>query len=252
MTTTGGPRARYREQTRAEIKEIALRQLAEGGIPAIALTRIAKELELSGPALYRYFANRDDLLGSLIGDAYQDLASAIGEAAEASAKYTLRNRLLSLAGAFRAWAVQQPHRYLLIAGTPLPGYSAPPETLLQARAALGPFLPLFVSAQPSPAVLPVVEQMVTWARQDPAVATWTAQFSDTQFSDTQPSDTQPSDTPDSPDHTGRAVAGAVMAWTRLHGVVSLEVEGLYNGMGHQPQTLLEVEMNTLADTFGLS
>jgi len=242
MTTTGGPRARYREQTRAEIKEIALRQLAEGGIPAIALTRIAKELELSGPALYRYFANRDDLLGSLIGDAYQDLASAIGEAAEASAKYTLRNRLLSLAGAFRAWAVRQPHRYLLIAGTPLPGYSAPPETLLQARAALGPFLPVFVSAQPSPAVLPVVEQMVSWARQDPAVATWTAQFSDT----------QPSATPDSADRTGRAVAGAVMAWTRLHGVVSLEVEGLYNGMGHQPQTLLEVEMNTLADTFGLS
>ncbi|MER5689635.1 hypothetical protein [Streptomyces sp. NPDC002205] len=49
----------------------------------------------------------------------------------------------------------------------------------------------------------------------------------------------------------RALAGAVIAWTRIHGVVSLEVEGLYSGMGHQSQTLLEVEMNTLADTIRL-
>lgn len=232
----GGPRARYREQTRAEIKEIALRQLAEGGIPAIALTRIAKELELSGPALYRYFANRDDLLGSLIGDAYRDLAAVIEEAAQASAKYTLRHRLLSLAGAHRAWAVREPHRYLLIAGTPLPGYSAPPETLAQARAALGPFLPVFASGQPSSAALPVVEQMDAWAEQDPEVAVWVAQYADTS---------------DGADHAGRALAGAVMAWTRVHGVVSLEVEGLYDGMGHRPQTLLDVEMSTLADTFRL-
>ncbi|WP_406094055.1 TetR/AcrR family transcriptional regulator [Streptomyces sp. NBC_01013] len=234
--TTGGPRARYREQTRAEIKEIALRQLAQGGIAAVALTRIAKELELSGPALYRYFANRDDLLGSLIGDAYQDLAAAIGQAAQGSAKFTPRHRLLSLAGAHRAWAVAQPHRYLLIAGTPLPGYSAPPETLAQARAALGPFLPLFAEAQPDPAVLSVVQQMDTWAGQDQTVAEWVAQYLGTSRGT---------------DEVGRALAGAVMAWTRIHGVVSLEVEGLYTGMGHQPQTLLEAEMNTLADTFRL-
>lgn len=153
-TTAGGPRARYREQTRAEIKDIALRQLTEGGIPAIPLTRIAKELELSGPALYRYFASRDDLLGSLIGDAYEGLAVTVGEAAEESAKYTLRHRLLSLAGTYRTWAVQQRHRYLLIAGSPLPGYTAPPETLVHARAALGPFLEVFESAQPGPVVLP--------------------------------------------------------------------------------------------------
>ncbi|WP_031522838.1 TetR/AcrR family transcriptional regulator [Streptomyces sp. NRRL F-5123] len=231
--TTGGPRARYREQTRTEIKEIALHQLSEGGIAAVTLTRIAKELELSGPALYRYFANRDALLGSLIGDAYQDLATAIGQAAQASAKYTPRHRLLSLAGSYRDWAVAQPHRYLLIAGTPLPGYSAPPETLTQARAALGPFLPLFAAAQPHPAVLPVAEQMDTWAHQDPAVADWVAQYLD------------------NPHGAGHALAGAVTAWTRIHGVVSLEVQGLYEGMGHQPQTLLEAEMNTLADAFRL-
>jgi AcrR family transcriptional regulator len=134
--TAGGPRARYREQTRGEIKEIALRQLAEGGISAIALTRIAKELGLSGPALYRYFAGHDDLVSALIRDAYDAIAARVGQAAEASAGQPPRDRLRALAGAYRAWALDQPHRYLLLFGSPLPGYSAPPDTLLRARAAL--------------------------------------------------------------------------------------------------------------------
>ncbi|WP_329456684.1 TetR/AcrR family transcriptional regulator [Streptomyces sp. NBC_01497] len=235
-TRTTGPRARYREQTRGEIKEVSLRQLAAGGIPAIALTRIAKELGLSGPALYRYFAGRDDLLGSLIGDAYEALAAAVATAAEESAKYTPRHRLLSLAGAARAWAVRQPHRYLLIAGSPLPGYTAPSDTLLQARAALGPFLRVFESTRPGPAVLPLVEQMTVWAREDRTVADWVAEYVTA---------------PDGEDRAGPALAGSVMAWTRMHGVVSLDVAGQFSGMGHKPGTLLEVEMNTLADTFGL-
>jgi hypothetical protein len=43
------PRSRHREQTRTEIKEVTLRQLAEGGTAAVALPRIAKEAGLSGP-----------------------------------------------------------------------------------------------------------------------------------------------------------------------------------------------------------
>src|SRR3954463_3621216 len=77
------PRARYREQNRAEIKQIALRQLAEGGTAAVALTRIAKEVGPSGPALYRYFDSRDALLTDLIRDAYADLAAAVSAAADA-------------------------------------------------------------------------------------------------------------------------------------------------------------------------
>jgi len=88
----------------------------------------------------------------------------------------------------------------------------------------------------SPALLPLVEQMATWARQDPAVADWVAQYVKAT---------------DGMHRAGEALTGAVMAWTRVHGVVSLEVEGQLNGMGHQPSTLLEVEMHTLADTFHL-
>ena len=51
--------------------------------------------------------------------------------------------------------------------SPLPGYTAPPETLVHARDVMGPFLRPFASADPGPAVLPVVAQMTEWAGKDP-------------------------------------------------------------------------------------
>jgi AcrR family transcriptional regulator len=227
------PRARYREQTRAEIKEIALRQLAEGGTAAVALTRIAKEVGLSGPALYRYFDSRDALLTDLIRDAYADLGASVAAAADPLPDGTApRGRLRALAAAVRDWAITQPHRYLLIEGTPVPGYTAPPDTLDSARAVLGPFLPCFTAAAPSAAVRPLVDQMAAWAAKDTAVAAWAR------------------------DHVpeggeGSALAGAVLAWAHLHGAVGLEVAGQFQGMGHDGGTLLTAQMGALADAFGL-
>ncbi|MEV6296210.1 TetR/AcrR family transcriptional regulator [Streptomyces sp. NPDC051896] len=227
------PRARYREQTRAEIKEIALKQLAEGGTASVALTRIAKEVGLSGPALYRYFDSRDALLTDLIRDAYADLGAAVAAAADAlPADAARRTRLRTLATAVRLWAIAHPHRYLLIEGTPVPGYTAPPDTLDSARAVLGPFLACFEEAGPTPAVRPLVDQMTTWAREDTAVAEWARGHVST-------------------GSEGTALAGAVLAWTQLHGAVSLEVSGQFRGMGHDGGTLLTAQMDSLADTFTL-
>lgn len=238
MTTRpDSPRARYREQTRTEIKEIALRQLAEGGTGSIALTRIAKELGLTSPALYRYFASRDELLTALIRDCYEEAAAGLARAAEASGRRTPRNRLTALAAAFRAFAVQHPDRYLLIAGSPVPGYDAPVETLRAARAVLGPFLGVFVQGRPAPALAPVVRQMRRWAQQDAGVSVWVADYVGAD---------------PSPDAVAVAIAGTLAAWTRMHGVVSLEVSGQFGTMGHDPQDLFAAEVATLADDFDLA
>jgi AcrR family transcriptional regulator len=250
----GGPRARYREQTRGEIKEIALRQLAEGGISSVALTRIAKELGLSGPALYRYFASRDDLLNALIRDAYDDAAQAIRAAADGAAGQSPRARLQSLAGAYRAWAVAHPHRYLLIAGTPLPDYTAPADTVQRARAVLGPFLAVFTHGEPTPAVLTLVRELRDWARNEPEIAAWVAEWV-AESRKPSDADAEGADTgvgiDVGADDAGHALAGAILAWSRMHGTVSLEVAGQFTGMGHDPRTLFEANINTLADAFGL-
>jgi AcrR family transcriptional regulator len=258
--TEGGPRARYREQTRGEIKEIALRQLAEGGISSVALTRIAKELGLSGPALYRYFGSRDDLLNALIRDAYDDAAQDIHAAADGAAGQSPRARLRSLAGAYRAWAVAHPHRYLLIAGTPLPDYKAPADTVQRARAVLGPFLAVFTHGEPTPAVLPLVRELHDWARHEPEIAAWVAEWvaesrkpsdGDADAEGTAGDADAGVGVDVGADDAGHALAGAILAWSRMHGTVSLEVAGQFTGMGHDPRTLFEANIDTLADAFGL-
>src|SRR5262245_29799005 len=82
---------------------------------------------ITGPALYRYFANRDALLTELISDAYHDLADTL-EGAIAGAEASPA-RLRAAAAALREWALAAPHRYLLLFGTPIPGYEAPAHTL---------------------------------------------------------------------------------------------------------------------------
>ncbi|MBD0740947.1 TetR/AcrR family transcriptional regulator [Streptomyces sp. CBMA152] len=230
------PRARYREQTRAEIKAAALQQLADGGAPAVALTRIAKDMGLSGPALYRYFASRDELLSELIRDTYDDLAQAIARVG-ASTVGTPRTALHALADACLDWATAEPHRYLLIQGTPVPGYAAPPDTLERARAALGPFLTVFAAGDPVDAFRPPVDEMAAWLRQDGAVADWVAEHTDRPAQDA---------------GAATALAGAVVAWSQLHGTVSLAVSGQYDGMGHRARTLLTAQMDALADGFRLA
>ncbi|MEW9516438.1 TetR/AcrR family transcriptional regulator [Streptomyces tubercidicus] len=229
------PRARYREQNRAEIKAAALQQLAEGGIQAVALTRIAKDMGLSGPALYRYFAGRDDLLSELIRDAYDEAAQAVEQAA-ATPDGDARAALHALADVYLGWAVAQPHRYLLIQGAPLPGYVAPPDTLLRARAAMGPFLKVFAAGVPTEALRPVVAEMAAWVRKEEGVADWLARYTGLAPHD---------------EAAGVALAGTVLAWSQLHGTVSLEVSGQYAGMGHRARTLLTAQIDTLADSFQL-
>src|SRR5260370_7737322 len=70
-------RERYRAQVRSEVKRAALRQLADSGPAGLSVSAIGKELGVSGPALYRYFASRDDLLTELVIDAYHDLADSL-------------------------------------------------------------------------------------------------------------------------------------------------------------------------------
>ena len=109
------------DAVRAAVKSVALRQLEQGGPAAVAINAIARELGVSGPALYRYFKNRDALLTALVLDAYNDLADALHTTS-----------LEAFADSYRAWALQQPHRYRLLFAAPLPGYDAHAPELVAA------------------------------------------------------------------------------------------------------------------------
>jgi len=120
-------RERIRAELTAEITDAARRQLGEVGAAALSLRAVAREVGLVSSAVYRYFPSRDDLLTRLITDGYD----ALGEAAEAadSPDAAPRARWLSVCRAVRAWALAHPHEYALLYGSPVPGYSAPQDTI---------------------------------------------------------------------------------------------------------------------------
>ncbi|MBK3562900.1 TetR/AcrR family transcriptional regulator [Streptomyces sp. MBT62] len=233
------PRERFRERTRSEIKELALRQLASGGSSGLRLTLIAKALGLSGPALYRYYGSRDALVGALVTDAYLDIAHAIDDAGTGSAPSAPigpRAWLHRLALAYRSWAMRRPHLHQLIQGAPLPGHVATPGTSGGARGALGPFLGLFVGAEPGAAVAPLVEEMTAWADREPTVRDWVTARTGLRTERAA---------------MGIALAGTVMAWSTLHGTVSLEMALQFAGMGQRGDTLLTAHIESLAEGFRL-
>ena len=164
-------RQRYRAQVRGEVKQAALRQLAQSGPAGLSVSAIGKELGVSGPALYRYFASRDELLTELVIDAYHDLAEALRDAASQAASREPLARLEVLARAYRSWAVAQPHRYRLLFGPPLPGYDAHTNRLVDpGQAAMNLLLDVLrelgqSTAPPPPQ--PLASQLSAWARPPP-------------------------------------------------------------------------------------
>jgi AcrR family transcriptional regulator len=212
-------RARYREQVRQEVKEAALAQLAAAGPAGLSVTAIGKQLGVSGPALYRYFASRDELLTELVADAYDDLARACATAEAGGAAG--RARFEAVARAYRAWALAQPHRYRLLFGPPLPGYDAREQPLADAAQATMKVLigalgePEGPAAGIPPPGSPLGGQLAAWTAARDL---------------------------DSPPATALR---AILSWSRLHGLVSLEIAGNFASMGLDPDALFETELARL-------
>ncbi|GAA1388317.1 TetR/AcrR family transcriptional regulator [Kitasatospora putterlickiae] len=201
------PRERYRAQVRAEALEHAWEQIATAGSSALSLNAIAKQMGMSGPALYRYFANRDELITELVREAYRSLADTLATAAASGAD------LAGLARTLRTWALADPQRYLLVYGTPIPGYRAPEDTTAISQEIAATLLNACTPATPATPLSTHLATHRTWAADHPAPP--------------------------------EALAHFFTLWTRLHGVLSLELAGHFSGMDFDPEVLFESELATL-------
>jgi AcrR family transcriptional regulator len=129
MATHRTARARAREQITAEILDEARRQLAAEGAAALSLRSIARELGMVSSAVYRYVDSRDALITRLIIEAYDSLGEVTERAVHDSAAMPDADRWVHAALAIRGWALGCPHEYMLLYGTPVPGYAAPDDTV---------------------------------------------------------------------------------------------------------------------------
>jgi AcrR family transcriptional regulator len=128
MSSLRGARERARTEVTAEIVAVARRQLAEVGPSQLSLRSVARELGVVSSAVYRYVESRDELLTLLIVTAYDSLGECAEQAAADSVGLAPAQRWVATAAAIRSWALQHPHEYALLYGTPVPGYSAPSVT----------------------------------------------------------------------------------------------------------------------------
>lgn len=124
MSVEGSVRERRRAQTIREIKTVALDRLAAHGPSGLSLRQIAKDVGMTVQSLYHYFDSRDALLDELVADAYLELAGHVSASAEATRGRPPGERLIAALGAYREWALHNRAAFLLIFGTPIPGFES--------------------------------------------------------------------------------------------------------------------------------
>jgi AcrR family transcriptional regulator len=220
-------RERVRAELTAEITDAARRQLAEVGAAALSLRAVAREVGMVSSAVYRYFPSRDDLLTRLIIDGYDDLGSA-AEAADDPTEAP-RTRWLAVCRAVRSWAVAHPHEYALLYGSPVPGYSAPRDTV-PAASRVGVVLGRILGDAARAGALPTAA-----GERDPGLVSDDAV------------EVLGGDHP-ALDETVRI--RALMAWSALYGTISFELFGHFVGSVEDGDRYFERAMTDLAALIG--
>jgi AcrR family transcriptional regulator len=236
MTTNPSASRTARERARAEltreIKEEARRQLAASGAQGLSLRAVARELGMVSSAIYRYFPSRDELLTALIIDAYDALGAAAEAADSRMAATGIRGRWRAVCGAIRAWALDHPHEYALIYGSPVPGYRAPQATIASAIRVVRVMGSILADAgtaiRDAGARPPLPPLPSPLAEQAAGVADAIA-----------------------PGVPGPVIARALIAWTQLFGMISFELFGQFVGTLEPADPFAAYTAEQMADFIGL-
>jgi AcrR family transcriptional regulator len=222
-TTTPSRRERLRTATVAEIKDAARRLLVAGGPSAISLRAIARDMGMTAPAIYRYFDSLDALVIAIVSDLFDELREAVSAAASGDADPV--TRLATMARGFRHWALAHPAEFALMFGSPVPGvtqFAAHCGPVNDAGARFGEaFLGVLADIYAT-APLPAPSLDVLEGDLKSAVAPYFEKFGDR--------------------FPLPVVYVFLAAWTRLYGVVAMEVFGHIQWAMTDVEPLFELEL----------
>lgn len=210
------------------IKETAWKQITELGAPALSLRAIARELKITAPAIYNYFPDRDALVTALIVDAFTSFGDSQLEARDSVDENDHAGRVRAIGIAYRNWAHAYPQRYQLIFGTPIPNYQPSAEKILPS------------SVRSISALFSVVEDIRTAGKL--TVDTYSDVNSEykVQYAMWKT-------------HVGElhlsTMFVAMLIWSRVHGIVSLEIQGNLPPIGKNGDDLYLYELDSIANQF---
>jgi AcrR family transcriptional regulator len=213
-------RERLRAQTLQEIEDASFAIVDADGVHALSIAALARSMAMSAPAVYRYFPSRDALVAHLVTLSYQQLAAALGQAV-AGSRRPPRAQVGMLAAAYRDWALRYRRRYGMLFGERAgerPGDAAAPTPLDQAMALL---IDILTAIEDAPAAgrtagdRTLDRQLRLWAR-----------------------------TQQRPDASPAAARTAILIWTRVHGIVSLELTGIFDNHTIDARQLIDLEIDS--------
>jgi AcrR family transcriptional regulator len=232
---TSTRRQRLREATSQEILTVARDLLVREGAQAVALRAVAREMGMTAPALYRYYASHEDLLSALIVTIFDEVSDTLEAAMKAPdgsvSDGDVVRRTFAVIRALRRWAVDHPAEFGLVFGTPVPGYDTPDEgpVIEACRRFGGVFQVLF---QEFYTLCPFAADD---AELSPALEQQLRQYADF-FSATIPLP---------------ALAVLLSCWARVYGLISLEVFGHMQFALTDVEPLFEAELAHMAMMIGV-
>lgn len=235
-------RDRLRAATIEEIIQTARRLLVEGGPDAVSLRAIAREMGMTAPGLYRYFASHEELIRHVIAGIFTELSQDIHRAIQAAAgpgeelrddmtgKLTVK--MVAACREFRRWALNHKAEFGLLFGVPLPGlddgrYDVADECALTFA---GTFFALFLelwTAAPFP--VPAAGQI------DPGLLDQLGRYRDAMGADIPVG----------------AMLTFLRCWTVLYGAVAMEVFGHMSFALQDAAPMFELTLGDLAALVGL-
>jgi len=219
-------REERRAQTVREIKELAMEQVSEGGPDAVSLSGIVREMSMSPAAVYRYFANRDALLADLVVDAYNELADSLVAIEHGTG--SADDHLAAVLRGSRAWALEHPNAYRLIFQTSIgsgqefatertvPAASRSMAVIIDALDAVTMHDHSGVATEPPTVNAEISEVIRAWAERTGLT-----------------------------DFSVEVLTLAFLSWTRLHGIISLELGGHLAATGIGAAVLFETEVTAI-------
>ncbi len=237
MVQAPSRRARVRAATASEIKQTARKILVEQGSDAVTLRAIARDMGMTAPAIYRYYASHEDLLSNVVADIFSEIADEIHaaiEAAGAAGGGDMTQKLLAACRQFRRWGLDHRAEFGLLFGTPLPSLEGMHHHALINECAArfsGTFFALFLEL---------------WRRQPFSVPSLGDMDAGLRSQLERYRDGLGTDLPIG------AMVIFLRCWIRLYGAVSLEVFGHLHFALDDPAPMFEITLSELAELLGLT
>jgi AcrR family transcriptional regulator len=223
-------REERRDATVNEIKEWAWKLMTEKGPANLSLREISRRMRMSSAALYCYFPNRNALLESLGMDAFASQVMALKNMCAMHPENDPLSRLRILGEGYRQWALEHPVQYALIFGAPIPGYQPKWENLI-------PY------AQRS---LLILLELISEAFEAGALVIRPDLF---RLPDGLKSYLENLIVSRDYKITPQALYIGIMVWTRLHGLVSLELNGQLEILIGDPAAFFHNELDMFFRSF---